>query len=380
MKNILFLTGTRADFGKLKPLIGIVDESPEFNYQIFVTGMHTLSRYGSTYIEIQKAGFKNIHLYINQDGSINSQMDLVLANTIQGFGHFIREFKPDLIVIHGDRIEAFAGAIVGALNNVLVAHVEGGEVSGTIDELIRHSVTKLSHIHFVANDESSQRIIQMGENPKSVVVSGSPEIDVMLSERLPELIEVKKKYEIEFSHYFIFIYHPVTTEIRKIRENVNTVLKALESSRENYVVIYPNNDAGSDVILESISKLKENSHFRLIPSMRFEYFLTLLKNATGIIGNSSTGVREAPVYGVPAINIGTRQLNRFKCDSIVNVLEDEFSISNALRKLPQIGRPSLHFGVGNCAQIFIKQLQNPSLWETSTQKQFCDIKIAFNQA
>src|SRR6266705_1787677 len=123
-------------------------------------------------------------------------MDLVLANTVQGLGHFVREFPQDLIVVHGDRVETLAGAIVGALRNILVAHIEGGEVSGTVDELIRHAVSKLSHLHFVANTEFAERLVQMGENEDSVFVIGSPEIDIMLSENLPGLEEVRKHYEI----------------------------------------------------------------------------------------------------------------------------------------------------------------------------------------
>src|SRR5664280_207607 len=160
-RSILFVTGTRADFGKLKPLISEVAKSEAFQYRIFVTGMHMLSRYGSTVKEVFDCGFKNIFGYINQDGSGSTGMDLALANTIQGLGHYVREFPPDLLVVHGDRIEALAGAIVGALHNVLVAHIEGGEVSGTVDELLRHAISKLSHLHFVANEEARNRLIQM---------------------------------------------------------------------------------------------------------------------------------------------------------------------------------------------------------------------------
>ena len=189
-----------------------------------------LARYGSTVKEIQLAGFQHIYSYINQDGSVNSQMDLVLANTIQGLGHYIREFSPDLIVVHGDRIEALAGAITGVISNILVAHIEGGEVSGTMDELIRHAVTKLSHFHFVSNNQARKRLVQMGEAPDSIFVIGSPDIDIMLSENLPELSEVKRRYEINFPEYAIFIYHPVTTELHLLHENITTVTAALEAS------------------------------------------------------------------------------------------------------------------------------------------------------
>src|SRR4028118_1730069 len=261
-RKILFLTGTRADFGKMKPLMTEVKNAADFEYAIFATGMHVLSRYGSTVIEIQRAGFKNIYSHINQDGSVNSQMDFVLANTIQGLGHYMREFAPDLLVVHGDRIEALAGAIVGALNNILVAHVEGGEVSGTIDALIRHAVSKLSHLHFVSNEGARKRLIQMGESPDAVFVIGSPDIDIMLSDKLPALTAVKRKYEIPFAEYAIFAFHPVTTELHLLRRHTEAVIDAVDASGLNFVVIYPNNDAGSEIILEGLERLRDNPRDR----------------------------------------------------------------------------------------------------------------------
>jgi hypothetical protein len=232
-RKILFLTGTRADFGKLKPLIHEVSAAPELEYEIFVTGMHMLSRYGATVREIRQAGFEQLYCFINQDSSINSQMDLVLATTVQGIGHYLRESRPDLLVVHGDRVEALAGAIAGSFNNVLVAHIEGGELSGTIDELVRHAVSKLSHLHFVANAEARQRLVQMGETEESIFVVGSPDVDVMLSGRLPDIDEVRIRYEIPFDDYFILLYHPVTTELGRTADHArNVVDAALESGHE----------------------------------------------------------------------------------------------------------------------------------------------------
>ncbi len=372
-KKILFVTGTRADFGKMKPLIEEVELSQGLEAHVFATGMHTLARYGSTVNEIRKAGFKRIYSYINQDGAVNSQMDFVLANTIQGLGHYLRELKPDLIVVHGDRIEALAGATVGALNNVLVAHIEGGEISGTVDELIRHAVSKLSHLHFVSNDEARRRLVQMGETEESIFVIGSPDIDVMLSKHLPALAEVKENYEIRFSDYAVFVYHPVTTELNLLRTHADTVISALEASEQNFVVLYPNNDTGSDIILEAFKRIQNNPRFRVIPSMRFEYFLTLLKNALAILGNSSAGIREAPVYGVPVVNIGNRQMNRFNYSGILNVPEDTEQLLDAIRHLPVSIPPSMHFGNGNSAKLFIAHLRDSHIWLTPRQKQFKDL-------
>ena len=372
-KKILFLTGTRADFGKMKPLMEQVERSEDFECVVFVTGMHMLARYGDTLIEVQKAGFQNIYPYLNQINSAQAQMDLVLANTIQGLGYYIRELPPDLIVVHGDRVEALAGAIVGALNNILVAHVEGGELSGTVDELIRHAVSKLSHLHFVANEKAQQRLLQMGEVDESIFCIGSPEVDVMLSDSLPMLDEVRRYYEIEFAEYGIFMYHPVTTERHLLKQHINAVVAGLRASEWNFVVIYPNNDAGSELILDAILPLQADSRFRLLPSMRFEYFLTLMKHAKAIVGNSSAGIREAPVVGVPTINIGTRQMNRFDYPSIVHVPEESAKIVQAMRNLPSSVAPSRHFGRGNSAELFMAALREPTLWQTSPQKQFRDL-------
>ena len=153
IRKILFLTGTRADFGKLKPLMQIVEASSQFDLHVFVTGMHTLSRYGFTQEEVRKAGFKRIITYNNQ--VLREPMDLILANTINGLSRYVHETRPDMIIVHGDRVETLAGVIIGAISNILVAHIEGGERSGTIDEVIRHAVSKLSHLHFVANDAAA---------------------------------------------------------------------------------------------------------------------------------------------------------------------------------------------------------------------------------
>jgi UDP-N-acetylglucosamine 2-epimerase (hydrolysing) len=372
-KKILFLSATRADFGKIKPLIQRVKDSGEFEYSLFVTGMHMLSRYGSTVNEIRKAGFENLFAYINQDGAVNSQMDLVLGNTVIGLGHYVREYRPDLIVVHGDRAETLAGAIVGALNNILVAHIEGGEVSGTIDELIRHAVSKLSHLHFVSNEQAHDRLIQMGEAEESVFVIGSPDLDVMLSGNLPSLSEVRRKYEIDFPDYGILLYHPVTTEPHLLKQNINAVLDGLDGSGWNFVAIYPNNDPGAEVILEAFGRFQGNSRVRLIPSMRFEYFLTLMKNAQAVVGNSSAGVREAPAYGVPTINIGGRQQNRFRYESILDIPEDKAFIMAALRNLPTAITPSMHFGDGRSSERFASKLRSPGFWSTPRQKQFRDL-------
>jgi UDP-N-acetylglucosamine 2-epimerase (hydrolysing) len=371
-KKIVFLTGTRADFGKLKALVQKVEDSPDFECHIFVTGMHMLDKYGKTVNEIKKHNYKNVFTFNNQDEG--ADMDLVLSTTIKGFSKYIKALDPDLIIVHGDRVEALGGAIVGALNNTLVAHIEGGEVSGTIDELIRHAVTKMCHIHFVANKEAKKRVVQMGERKESVFVIGSPDLDIMASENLPSLYEVKSRYEIPFDNYAIFCYHPVTTEIEKLGEHIEVVTNALQMSGGNYIVIYPNNDLGSDIIINRVKSLETNPRFRVLPSMRFEHYLSLMKNSDFVIGNSSAGIREAGFYAIPSVNIGNRQINRSKHPSIINVGHEVKSILSAIEKARDLNiEPSYEFGEGNSAKKFLEIIMRGEIWETPNQKQFVDL-------
>lgn len=355
MRSVLFLTGTRADWGKIKPLITATQEIAEV--RIFATGMHMLKEYGMTLFEITRAGLQ-AYPFINQDD--DTPQDRVLANTVHGLSLYVRENPPDMIVIHGDRVEALAGAIVGNLNGILTAHIEGGELSGTVDGMIRHSITKLAHVHFCANEEAKIRLVTMGESPDTVYPIGSPDIDVMLGD-LPSLDEVKEHYHIPYKEYGIIIYHPV------VGEAPDTFMATFRAAQYNgdWVAIYPNNDPGSNAIIEYMKQ----SEFYCLPSMRFEYFLTLLKNARMILGNSSAGVREAPVYGVPTINVGTRQDGRANLPSIVNVPDDWMEISHAINSPPP--RVSTRvFGSGDSARQFVSILSDKGFWDTPRQKQF----------
>ncbi|WP_299060614.1 UDP-N-acetylglucosamine 2-epimerase [uncultured Polaribacter sp.] len=374
MKKIIFLTGTRADFGKLKSLIEITQNSSNFNVQIFATGMHLDDKYGLTVNEIYKSGFKNISTFQNHVGE--EYMDRTLAKTIEGFSEYIAIQKPDLIIVHGDRVEALAGAIVGSLNNILVAHIEGGEISGTIDELIRHSVSKLSHVHLVSNEEAKKRLIQMGELESSINVIGSPDLDLMNPINLPDLDLVKKYYNISFDNFAIAMYHPVTTEFSEIEMQSKFFVDSLLASSKNYIVIYPNNDLGTNQILKEYKRLENNERFKIFPSLRFEFFLKLLQEADFIIGNSSAGVREAPYYKVPTINVGSRQSNRSLADSIINVSYNSNEILTTINNIHTRKEKNIvtkEFGNGNSCKLFFSLLKSDKMWRVNCQKQFQDL-------
>jgi UDP-N-acetylglucosamine 2-epimerase (hydrolysing) len=347
-KKIVFLSGTRADYGKLKSLILAVKKNSNFEYKIFITGMHNLKKYGNTYEEIIKDKFYKYHLFNNQN--LNDSMDIILSKTIKGFSKFIEKEKPDLVVVHGDRVEPLGCAIVCTLNNILLAHVEGGEVSGTVDEMLRHSISKLSHLHFVSNAQAKKRLIQMGED--------------------------KKRYDISFKNYGLIIFHPVTTDIKNLNYQVRILSKAVKKTNKQYVVIYPNNDLGANIILSNFKKYFNNKNFKILPSMRFEYFLTLLNNAKVIIGNSSAAIREAPFFGIPSINLGSRQYKRSKQLSIINMDFNEKEIFNKLNYFfssTKKFKKSREFGDGKSSKRFVQIILNKKFYNTKKQKHFIDI-------
>ena len=378
MKTITFVTGTRADYGKMKSLIlELQKKKSKFKTHLLITGMHNVKKYGFTKDEIYKDKIKNCHRFSNQ--SKNTSMDLILANTIKGINNFINNNKIDLIVVHGDRVESLAGAITGCLNNIKVAHIEGGEISGTVDEVIRHSISKLANLHFVTNKIAKQRLIQMGESSKNIYIIGSPDVDIILKKKLPSLSSVKKRYNINFENYAICIFHPVTTEFKKIEYQINSLLNLLKNSNFNYVVILPNNDLGNDIIYKKILFLKKNKlkNFKILPSLRFEYYLTLLKNSSFIIGNSSSGIMEAPYYGVPTIDLGTRQKNRAKIKSIISI--NSYSklsrFVSKYKKKKYKFKPIKYFGTGKSNKLFLSSLNKKNIWKIDYQKQFIQLNF-----
>jgi UDP-N-acetylglucosamine 2-epimerase (hydrolysing) len=374
MKKIIFVTGTRADYGKLKSIIKLTQKIKSFKAFLFITGMHNIKLFGSTYDEIIKDKIKNRYIFNNQK---SQSMDDILSSTINGFGKFIKKINPDLIVVHGDRIETLGCAITGSLNLINVAHIEGGELTGTIDEVIRHSVSKLSQIHFVTNFVAKKRLIQMGENKKNIFIIGSPDIDILLKKDLPKIESVKKRYGIPFKKYAVCIFHPVVTDQNNILKHSKILVNSIKKSKKNYIIIYPNNDLGYKIILKSILKLKNLNSIKILPSMRFEYYLSLLKNAHFIIGNSSSGIIEAPYYGVPSLNLGNRQFKRANLPSISDTKFNEKDIINKINfffKKKYEFKKKFYFGKGNSDKKFIRIIKQKSFWDIPNQKVFIEKK------
>lgn len=374
-KRIIFVTSTRADFGKLKSLIKIVRSRKEFEVFIVITGMHTIPKFGNTYKEVKKIFKTKIIKFKNQ--SSNDRLEIILSKTSEKFSKIVKKLNPDLIVIHGDRVEALSAALVGSLNHILTAHIEGGELSGTIDDTIRHAVTKLSHVHFVGSTAAKKRVSRMGEINKNIFNIGSPDIDVIVNKKLPNILEVRKRYEIKFKKYAILLWHPVTSQVDTLKEDTNKILNFIKKLDQDFIIIYPNNDPGCNLIINSYVK-NRGKRFKILKNMRFEYFLSLLKNAQFIIGNSSSAIYEAPMLATPAINIGDRQYKRIKSNTIkdisINNLNEK-TIYNFLKKYKSIKKN--FYGHGNSDKKFLKIILKKKFWEVPKQKFFSDLNQKF---
>lgn len=367
-KKLLFVTGTRADFGKLEPLAHAAQQAG-MAVSFFITGMHMMRRYGETRLEVRRFPGAECFEFVNQREG--DAQEFILSKTILGFSDFVHEHRPDLVIIHGDRVEALAASIVCAMRYIPSAHIEGGEVSGTIDESIRHCNTKLCSTHFVSSEGARQRVLALGEAPESVYNIGSPELDTHARPSGVGIDEVKARYAIPFADFGIAVFHPVTSEADTIGAQAASLFGRLEASGKCFVVIAPNNDPGTEDIFAVIEKLPRE-RFRLIPSMRFNYFSELMKNAAAMVGNSSAGVREAPFLGLPSLDVGTRQNRRASGPSITSGSAfDADVIDTFLREA--WGRrcaPDTTFGAGDAAQRFVEVLQAPAFWARPLQKVF----------
>ena len=376
-RKVLFVTGSSADFGKLKPLMRAVDASSDLDCHLFVTGMHMLSLYGQTSMEVSKAGFSNTHRFINQ--YVGEPREVVLTNTISGLSQVLYELNPDMIIVHGDRVEAHAGAIVGVLADTLVAHIEGGVRSGTADAAVGHVLRRLAHLHFVSNREASDQLRQMGESADHIFEIGFPEFDIMLSQSLPTLERSKRLHGIDFEPYGIVLFHPSTEALGDMRGAAESVVSALLESYSNFVVIYPDNGEGILSILREYERFCHNRRFRVVPSLCFETFLTLLKHARCIVGNSSAGVREAPACGVWTIDVGNPQAGRQTGPSIIGTGYCKTDILAALRvsmsSTPTMGecQPLVR---GDSVNRFMKVLNSADTWRISPNKQLRDVPLA----
>jgi UDP-N-acetylglucosamine 2-epimerase (hydrolysing) len=369
LKTIVFVTGTRADFGKIAPLARVCVNGGIRVY-FFVTGMHMLEQYGLTKEEVREFPGADVFEFINQIP--NENLSSVLQKTVGGFGDFIDLVNPDVVFYHGDRVEALAAALVCSTKKVHGSHIEGGELSGTIDEIFRHAITKLSISHFVSSQAAKDIVIKMGERQLSVFDIGSPELDEHIKPSKITYSAVKERYDIEFSDFGIVSLHPVFYETEIIKAVAQRVFSELEKTNKNFIVILPNNDLGASEILSVIEQYKKYPKFRVLPNMRFSYFSILMKKAKLIIGNSSIVVREAPFIGIPSVNIGNRQMNRSTAKSITNLSNECLhELAAVVYQNWGIGVDSdQSFGDGHACERFDAILREQKFWQLPVNKQF----------
>jgi len=329
MRRVMVITGRRADYIPSKTVIKAIDES-DLELQLVVTGMHLLKRYGHTIDEIEKDGFK-VSKKIEVEEDDNPKTNLYnFAKYIVGITDAVQELKPDFICVLTDLDYALAGAIVGLHSNIPVVHMYGGDVSGTIDDSIRHAITKIAHLHFTTTKTSAQRVIKMGEQEWRVHIAGVSGIKIDVDESRTE--EVLKKYGLKPDEkYQILIQHPVVTELEDVENQIKQTMDAIKRLKIKTIIINPNADLGGQKIIDHISSFDEPyiQHYNNLPR---EDFLILYRNASALVGNSSSGVVESATYRLPVVNIGTRQFGRERARNVIDVDYDSKAIQDAITK------------------------------------------------
>ncbi len=331
-KKILYISGTRADYGLMRSVLFRINRHPGMELHIAATGMHLMPEFGSTIDEIYRDGFTCHSVDATYMQDTKESMALFIGRFIQECVHLTEDLKPDFILLLGDRGEMLGGAVVGTYLGIPVLHLHGGEITGTVDEIARHAITKMSHIHLPATEESAQRIIKMGEEPDRVHVVGAPGLDQVLETEFLSPEEISKRYNLDLSRPVILVVlHPVTLDSGDPASQMRRTMEAIRELSEQSIVIYPNADAGGRAMIEEIKTFERCQNIQEFPSIEHRDFLSLLKISSVIIGNSSSGIIEAPSFGVPAINIGPRQKGRQRGANVIDCGYDKHEIISATR-------------------------------------------------
>lgn len=368
--KVMAFTGTRADYPRVKKVLEKIKLNKKFELKIVVSGTHVLKEYGNTYKEIIKDGFKIYKKFNIYDSNYDTLYGATkaISNCTKGFAKILKDYNPDVVLITVDRIETLGATIPASIMNFPIAHIQGGEVTGTIDENIRHAVTKLSHIHLVANDDAKKRIIKLGEHKKYVFNVGCPYIDLIKSTKIISKERLFNKFKLDINKKtIILIQHAVTTEYGESKNQIlKTIdaLKKLDYNKYQIFSIYSNADPGSKEIIKQIKKAK----FNLVKNIVSGDFINLMKYSNLLIGNSSCGIREAPSFKLPVINIGSRQNRRLRAKNVIDVDHKVNKIKNALdyalnnkkfkKVLKKVKNP---YGDGKASDRIVSILKNLNL-------------------
>jgi len=333
-RKILFISERRADYSRLKPIMARVKKSTKLELQLLITGAHLLKDFGETKKVIEADGFKvdaTLPMFTPKDKDTGADMARAMGRALEGMPAIFEKLQPDVVFCGFDLGAHLAAAITAMHMNIHVAHIQGGEVSGTIDEVLRHACTKFAHLHFAATDQSVKRIIKLGENPKYVYNVGSPSLNTIRSINYPSKKTICKKYELDPEKQLaIFLQHPVTTEIDSVAEDIQKSITALSHVHKKHGVetlaVYSNNDAGGKRIVKALKR----SGMTVVPHVVYEDFLRLMNVADVLVGNSSAGIHEAPSFGLPTVNIGSRQQLRERGKNIIDVPNQTSKIEKAI--------------------------------------------------
>jgi UDP-N-acetylglucosamine 2-epimerase (non-hydrolysing)/GDP/UDP-N,N'-diacetylbacillosamine 2-epimerase (hydrolysing) len=334
-RRIAVVTGTRAEYGLLYPVLKAIEARPELKLSLVVTGMHLSHEFGYTVREIEKDGFPidaRIDMLLTSDtlGAMAKSVGLGII----GFSQAWEQLKPDIILVLGDRVEPLAAAISGAYMNFTVAHISGGDVTrGGLDEYARHAITKFAHIHFPATKRSAERVVKMGEDEWRVHVVGSPALDIILNEPLLSPQALVQKFGLKLSKPLVLVVqHPVTTQVDEAPKQMRETLEAIVEIGYPTVLVYPNADAGSRSMIDVIKEYEKYPFLKTHKSLPRREYLSLMKAASVMVGNSSSGIVEAPSFGLPVVNVGIRQEGRERGKNVIDVEHDKSKIIRAIEK------------------------------------------------
>jgi len=334
-RKVAVVTGTRAEYGILYPVLKAIEQHPKLQLLLIATGMHLSHEFGYTVQELEKDGFH-----------IDAKVDMLLSNDtlpamsksigigIIGLAQTWDQVKPDIIVVLGDRVEPLAAAISGSYMNIPVAHIHGGDTGkGGLDESARHAITKFAHIHFPATKKSAERIIGMGEDRWRVHTVGSPALDTILNEPLLAPKIIAKKLGLDLSRPVILVVqHSVTTQVEAAPEQMEQTLQAIVEFQYPTIVIYPNSDAGGRRMIEVIKQYKGYPFIETFKSLPRREYLSLMRVASVMVGNSSSGIIDAPSFGLPVVNVGIRQEGRERGKNVIDVAHKKSDIARTLER------------------------------------------------
>lgn len=381
-RKICVVTGSRAEYGLIRSLLDAITAAPGLTLQIIATGMHLSPEFGMTYRGIEEDGFRidaKVEMLLSADSEVAVTKSLGLG--VIGFADALDRLAPDIVVVLGDRFEILAAAQAALLARIPIAHIHGGETSeGAFDEGIRHAITKMAQWHFVAAEPYRQRVVQLGEAPERVFNVGAPGLDTLAVAKWMTRNELAKSLDMELERpLFVVTYHPVTLESRSPREAMMQLLAALEAFPQATVVFtYPNADTGGRALIDCIDQFvdRHRSRAKAFVSLGQLRYLSLMREADVVIGNSSSGLTEAPAMRRATVNIGNRQNGRLKASSVIDATDSKASIVNAIElalSTEFVARlPTTHslYGKGNAAAAIVSILGSVT---PTVQKAFFDI-------